>query len=614
MRKILTTGLMAGMILAASGTVFNHAFAEDVFNSSSEIIKVASDDDLREYIDSNGVPSSEDHTYGSDTFGNVHEVQIDEEGELVICSMGISLDGNPMTDIVFQMYSDFELSSQIIKEDIQANSRSEFIHYSVEPGTYYYRLNQWNSYGSDDNDIRNRTFIGFIPGSGTVSESDIEERIYEDAPYQQIRIIPVHDDADLYTYINSNGIPSTEDNTKGADTYSDTYQISVEEPGELVFCVTSSNVAYDSFKDTVIQLYSDASLVSEIVRQGIQCNVFGEYLHISVRPGDYYYRLNQWNSYGSDDNNVRTRSFIGFIADDANASDDYETNREYETIEYDPVVPQTYENTESFLDAIASGTNVTLNEKTYGADTKTAIYEFEVTETSLLLVHAKALTTKREPFSDANFMLYSDSAVSSLIMKHATNTDNESYSSLLLDPGKYYFMVYQWNSYGAEYADVDIVTYLGLIPGSTIFSISSMSTNEQGVTEIEFNASKEYHEGMIKIEQGAFRSCDIDNQDLWKEGSRENAIPGVHAEITEPGVYTARLSANGLPSWPIQFSVGENSEDISTAAPSTEAAETDADEISEVETEKASMSLEEENEMLKKILEENGIEVSDVEG
>ena len=614
MRRLLMTGLVTGMLLVASGTFFSHIMAEDVFNTGAEIIRISNEDDLRDYIDSNGVPSSEDHTYGHDTFGNVHELQIDEEGELVICSLGINLVGNPMGDIVFQMYSDFELTSQVIKEDVQKSSRSEFIHYSAKPGTYYYRLNQWNGYSNEYLDIWNRTFIGFIPADGVVADEDINERSYEDASYEEIEIIPVRDDVDLCTYINSDGIPSSEDHTYGHDTFSDTYQFSVNEPGELVLCVTTSNLNNDPCGDITIQLYSDAALTSEIVCQDVQSNVFGEYIHVPVTPGVYYYRLHQWNGYSTEYLDVRERSFIGFIADEINVSDDYETNRKYETIEYDPVVPQTYENTESFLDAIASGTNVTLNEKTYGADTKTPIYEFEVSEPSLLLEHVEAINTKREPFKDVVFKLYSDSAITSRIMKCDVNTDNESYSSLLLDPGKYYFMVYQWNGYSKEYLDVDIVEYLGLIPGSSVFSINSMSTNEQGVTEIDFNVSKEYHEGMIKIERGAFRSCDIDNQDLWKEGSRENAIPGIHAEISEPGIYTARLSANGLQSWPIQFTVGENSEDTITVVPSPETSETEAEEISEAETEKASMSLEEENEMLKRILEENGIEISDLEG
>ena len=130
----------------------------------------------------------------------------------------------------------------------------------------------------------------------------------------KLELVLINEENELSDYINNNGIPATVDHTEGDNSFSDVYEIEIEEKGTLVICPISQGEKGSTTFGVYVQLYSDYSLNSLVLEKETLENAYGGY-SVTVDPGTYYLRLRDAYGYG-----YKTSTYLGVIPLDRNIS------------------------------------------------------------------------------------------------------------------------------------------------------------------------------------------------------------------------------------------------------------------------------------------------------
>lgn len=472
--------------------------------------------DLRTYIDENGLCSSKDSMKAGE-YSNVYKIIVDEPGQLVFAPLGGSWGA-------LSVYSDFGLVSKILEMGAVGNSRATLQICHVEKGTYYYRsynrLFDWEV----------SVFIGFIPDSGTLKQEWAFQK--DDNNYEEVQLIPVSSPDELSSYVDHDGIP-TRKIRQIKDAVSETCQFTVSEPGTLVIAPVTQ-IGWEK-----LRLFSDSDLSSGI----LTCNGIGSCRDgmnlISLQPGTYYF--NTYNPYYDAD----VYLYLGFFDEEAEWIDRYATipdhNGETEMSKVTGI---------DDLKQKIQNSDYTYSEKTV-AGSRSSIRKLVLDETSMVYIYSVA------DHYNVSLNLYSDSKlISKIDSMRSLCPDQEGHQihSYLLDPGEYYIFSY------SDYYDAKSYVYLGYTPVSDIISVESIQLNDdKNAATVRFTIAGDYdpdqYKGQVRIEKGVHKVLSANNSDVWKEKTRENAIESHEFVATENGVYTARLTGNELATYLLTFEV-----------------------------------------------------------
>lgn len=557
-------------------------------NGSVQYSTISRTSELRDFIDSDGEYTNQD-TIDTDWSGNtdLYKLIIDEPGRLIVC---------PLTDnegsIRFKIYSNFGLTSLIDQvDDISSDANTEdYGDIHLDAGTYYYRGERWNGYGSATWTV----FLGFIPDSGKVNPDENQLGKNTNTNYPHVDTIPISSASDLCEYIDNDGVPSSLD-TITTDWTGDTpvYSFTLNKPGKLV----EATLAIDEGID--FQLYSNSSLTSLIGSNHSINSSRDKYYVYSLDAGNYYYIGSRWNGYGE----TPVAVFLGFIPEDDNVAFDISNCTLNKTKVED--VDLTIDNVTSVDDFVSKANTDAVSKVENSIETawtgSSPVYKITVSESGVLLYYAK------DDVGESNVHFYSDSHMRSLLYSGNIGSgfpDNPV--QIYLDAGDYYFYVSRWNGYGIP---LEITSYLGFIPTSEIISIDSIN---DFVVTVKYN-NPDYNpialNGTARIVEGRVAAKYIDNSEFWNEDTMENAFDTDTVSVEHEGWYTIRVSKNGYPSFMLPIYIGNQDENIEmTEKDDNDKQDVAENKVSDTETESETMSLEEQNKLLKEILEENGID------
>lgn len=265
-------------------------------NSSSVILKnVNNEQEFRNYIDEDGAFASYDELLkGWNDNSDVHQIVIPEDGTLIVASLG-------MDDCTkFELFSNFALTAKIGEDDCIRNVRDDFEHYSLDKGTYYYRINKWN--GGDPSYVY--TYLGFEPKSGNLS-NDTGKKSTTVVNAKPVTLNPLTTIDGLKTYISENGAEASKDTiTTDWIGNSDLYEVNVTEPGWLAIAT------YSDKDDTYWNLYSNSDLSAKLMELEPDEKFDAPVKYIYLEPGKYYYNVVRWNGYDP----VTTTTYLGFVS------------------------------------------------------------------------------------------------------------------------------------------------------------------------------------------------------------------------------------------------------------------------------------------------------------
>ncbi len=517
-------------------------------NGSVNYVYIGNEDDLRQYIDADGIYSSQENLAMNET-GNIYKIIIDEPGELIIC---------PLTDYFvngyikseFQMYSDFKLTSKVTSGYHVCSDRSEKTHIRVNPGTYYYQ-SIGGAYSSRRSDKKSTltVYVGFIPDD--ISDDKITDMhggnnssLPDGMPVEYINI---KDKTELYDYINHNGKYSLQTCLK-IHQVSEKYPIVINQPGELIICPLVKRSPSLGTYNTSISVYSNKELTSKIIDsvEAQNGNRFGYYT-VQVDPGVYYLQGIGGGAPTLGDNPLTI--YLGFISTD---------NQSVESIVYseeDTTTPFVNVTVTTDKDMFAE----IVNDKKYTSthmlkyDETTEKCAFHISEPGQLIVTAIS-PESGNTMRYAQLALYSDSNLTSQIIRMpACNDTDVHFTTLLIDAGTYYYQLLG-NTFNKTRTDV----YVGFIPTSSVISIDHIEPSETS-EKVHFSISDSYdpdkYYALVRVVSGRVLPFDADNQDIWQLNSMENAIESHEFIATENGIYTARIAGVDLQTHLLTFEV-----------------------------------------------------------
>ena len=597
MKKQLLCLTMLICMFICTGNMIAYAKANTMENGSVYYTYIKDKDELRKFIDSDGAYSVKDviETNWSG-YTNTYKLVFDEPGQLVVCPI------SDVGEVRFQLFSDFQLTSLIGKTDDLTGNR-DTDHYGsirVEEGTYYFRGERWNDTGVTTWTV----FLGFIPDSGVLSNMELTE---ESLQYEQVNVQKIEKAYELGEYIDNDGIPSSTDRIEtNWSGQTPVYSFEIEETGTLIY------TSLTDVGDIRLMLYSNSSLTNLISKTDSVVGSRDNYYALTIEPGTYYYYGNRWNNTGSASFDV----YLGFIPE--NETDvvyglgDYETQSDQIT---DKVLELDYVNsTDDFLSMIKEErieAQIDVIETNWSGFTK--VYEINVPENGILFYSPWASA------AEAKGYIYSDTHFRSRIFKCSIEKNRpENPYMIFLDEGTYYYYASRWNGT----SPLTISNYFAFLPSSYIVDVTDIESKGDIVTLTVSYPNEDYNpvilDGTARIMQGKITGKYVDNSDFWVEENMLNAFDTNTIDVNKPGWYTIRVSKNGYPSVmktvfvdPEMFagySVVENEVTSETESKTETETETKTDELL------PSMTLEEENALLKEILEENGIDISQLEG
>lgn len=253
------------------------------------LIPVSSADELASYIDNDGEPSSSDHiTNVEDDRTQTYQFTVTEKGTLYVSPIATIGDY-----VEISLFGNQDLSSRLLYQKCGLSSYDSIYSIDLNPGTYYYFLDRWNT--NFETDIY--AFLGFAPES----EPNRLDRYYSETSAETAFDIPhVHSEEDFRQLI-SNGQFTLNDAIKYGK-YSPVRSFKLTEQS-LVYMYLESEGAQD--KTYRGYLYSDKSQISLIA----EYNTVDTGIKTYVLDAGIYYYFN-YNYLGLKNNALQT--YLGY--------------------------------------------------------------------------------------------------------------------------------------------------------------------------------------------------------------------------------------------------------------------------------------------------------------
>ena len=267
---------------------------EKTLSNGSVVYKyVKNTQELVDYIDANGVYSSQDTiTTSWSGVGDAHMVKISEPGTLII----IPLCKNNNIDV--NVYSNFSLTAKLGAVGSRESSWQSVNTFKVKKGTYYYQGSRWNGY----NPITYTTYVGFIPDSGKMKVISKLPAVSD----ASIKTVKYHSltNTDFASLINANVAYSSQDTiTTDWSGYSPVHKFTIKTAGWLYVYPLGPNNNVDW------KLYTNADLTSCIMTTNTRETITDKPGKVYLDPGTYYYRGTRWNGY----NPFTYTTYMGFM-------------------------------------------------------------------------------------------------------------------------------------------------------------------------------------------------------------------------------------------------------------------------------------------------------------
>lgn len=334
-------------------------------------------------------------------------------------------------------------------------------------------------------------------------------------------------------YIDSDGLAASEDIIDTAwSGKTDVHKIVLEEDGTLLVAML------DTEDDVKLQLYSNFALTSQVDTDEYSIRSSrGDISIFNVEAGTYYYRGNRWNGYIK---GLNVTTYIGFIPGNGDNVDT--TNNQYDTsddgIEKVSNIPTVVDS-----DNLRKYIN---NDGAFASQSSTknrgdAVRKLELQEDGWLLVYPLGTADGNDKGDWSRWALYTNKDMTSRCLYGNTmeNTNEDAYK-IYLKAGTYYYDTWKWNGSSS----MTVTTYLGFLPASYRIRMESNDvSSDKSSAVVKFGVDQDYMDGgLIRVEEGYIHPVDIQDDDVWKVDTRENAIEGDTAVIHKNGVYTARIS------------------------------------------------------------------------
>lgn len=497
-------------------------------NGSVVYAWIKNPDDLKNYIEDEGVYASYDYLQ-KEELSNIYKIVLDEPGQLLFAPLSAER-------ARLELFSDYKLNSSIGKMDSIENSREGFTSFSLEAGTYYYRSH--HLYNSSVGGIT--VFLGFIPDSSVLHDNSTQATI----TYPEISLIPVSSADELASYIDNDGEPSSSEHIADVeDDRTQTYQFTVTEKGTLYVSPIATIGDY-----VEISLFGNQDLSSRLLYQKCGLSSYDSIYSIDLNPGTYYYFIDRWNSYFETD----VYAFLGFAPEsETNQQDRYFSDTSAENA-FD--IPHVHSE-EDFRQLISNENYTLKDEIKYGENS--SVRSFTLTEQSFVYMYLKSVGVQDRTYRG---YLYSDKSQISLVGEY--DITDKAIQTYILDAGTYYYYTYNYLGLKNNAA----YTYFGYTPVSDVIRIESITpSDDHSTASVIFSIDEKYnpdqYRAQVRVEQGVIKARSVLNTEIWKDQARDNAIESHEFIATENGVYTARISGNGLSPYLLTFEVtGINSE------------------------------------------------------
>lgn len=529
-------------------------------NGSVFYVRVSDGRELQAFVNNNGMYSSKDYVEeSSENYGNTYKIILEEAGTLYI----YPLSQNTIY-MKFHLYSNFQLTSELMEKSYVNGTGQSYYWINLEPGTYYYRAERRYA------DLDSTVYLGFSSRTQNDSIDTSSANQYENTKYEEVNYTIVQDEDDLVHKIHNNLMYSSQDIiTSDWRGTTKAYQISVDQPGTLVFApVQMNNAAY-------LYVYSNTALTSRLLKADYIDSIHTERLyHLAVEPGTYYYQSSRWNNLGD----LTLTVYIGFIPQ--NSSDNYSASlNESEITDSTPsntIYPKVVNSIQGFTDSISSRkpdfTDMINSNYNQGE-----VHSFTLPESGYLFVCATSDNDGYYKYNVYDNMFLDSRFIDGKEIINVSSTSlKDKTTGIYLDAGTYYYQAYRWNGWNSA----DIKAYLGYIPSSSIIAVDNIDISQDKTKAVvHFSVNDLYNpdqqKAMIRIEKGKIYARSADYSNIWKVDTLENAIESHDFIVTENGHYTARIAGNTLQTHLVQFEVTglEESDPLpeeTSATPSTE--------------------------------------------
>ena len=255
------------------------------------LVSVSSPDELASYIDNNGEPTSSDRIEEKAKNGltPTYQFTINEKGTLYVCP--IATLGSYVTISVF---GNQDLSSRLLHEKCDKSSYGNIYSIDLDPGTYYYFLDRWNSYYQTNI----YAFLGFTPKDVT----NRQDRYFTDNVAEGTIEIPHVQSAEEFRQFLQNGQYVFKDATK-INKRGPVRSFSLAEQSLVYWFIDTNRTSGSSYDG---YLFSDKNLISKVGEYTITTREFQTYI---LDAGTYYYY--NYNHTGTRDSD-EARTYIAY--------------------------------------------------------------------------------------------------------------------------------------------------------------------------------------------------------------------------------------------------------------------------------------------------------------
>ncbi len=299
------------------------------------------------------------------------------------------------------------------------------------------------------------------------------------------------------------------------------HQFTAPQDGTLIY-YTFSPEAYVHGK-----IFSDSSLTN-LMKESCMASTREAVAEVSVKKGvTYYFRQERWN--GTAD--ITATTYIGLIPSQTSVPCVTPTTNYNKDGNVEVSAVTSVEEFKSMLPNL-TGTETIVNQKWTGVS---EVHSFSVEKTGWLLVYSY------KEDENLNLKIFSDKALSSMILNTQKKTMSEEPDAIWVEPGTYYFYSERWN--GADDLDVPQVTYLGFIDAENYLSASApVLSSDKTTSSITFNTKTA---GSIRIMPGLPEPSIINSDDFWQINTRVNMLQNTNTyTATANGSYVARFQDN----------------------------------------------------------------------
>lgn len=330
-------------------------------------------------------------------------------------------------------------------------------------------------------------------------------------------------------YIDNDGVYASQDTIETDwEGFTDVHKIVVDEAGTLLIAPLDEN----GYTNTCI--YSNFALTSQLGEEIRSITSSRDKIaQVKVKAGTYYYRASRWNGFDP----LTVTTYIGFIPDSGNGKGDNKYNMDADTATPVGDIPML---------ANANGLNEYIdNDGAYASqDTietdwtgNSTVHSITVQEDGWIIA---------QPLCENEYIywkLYSNKDLTSCIATAKTRpSTDEAPVTAYVKAGTYYYLGSRWNGFDP----ITFTSYVGFLPASSRISVQEIQysdDNSYATVTLDYDRDylKSFSSGMIRLAKGYVDIYDINNNDIWKTSTRENALEGAEIKITANGNYTVRI-------------------------------------------------------------------------